>query len=113
MNVLGLDLWTASIVKAAVTIEFEAKKAVEEETKAVAETMRAHAPVLTGALRDSISYEIRTEGTRAIGEAGPTVPYGAFVEFGTSYSSPQPYAEPAALEHEGSFVERIADAGEF
>jgi HK97 gp10 family phage protein len=53
----------------------------------VANEMRANAPVLTGALRSSIQPD--GEGV-VVG-----VPYGSFVEYGTSNTAPQPFAGPA------------------
>lgn len=50
------------------------------------------APVDTGALRNSISTTVG--GLTAT--VGPTVSYGAYVEFGTSRMRPEPYMNPAA-----------------
>jgi HK97 gp10 family phage protein len=59
----------------------------DEWSNKVADEMRRNAPVLTGALRDSI--EVTDDGV-VVG-----VPYGPFVEYGTADTSPQPYAGPA------------------
>lgn len=69
---------------------------------------QASAPVDTGALRSSISADVR--GTEA--EIGPTVHYGGYVELGTSKMSAQPYLYPAADTHEKAFTDAISDVGD-
>jgi HK97 gp10 family phage protein len=64
------------------------------------------APVDTGNLRSSISSTV--SGLTA--EIGPTANYGAFVEYGTARSGPQPYLRPAYDRHLPTFeraIERI------
>lgn len=58
-----------------------------EWSNKVADEMRVNAPVDTGALRASI--QPTSDGV----EVG--VRYGAFVEYGTSDTAPQPFASPA------------------
>lgn len=58
-----------------------------EWSRKVADEMRSFAPVATGALRASI--QATDDGV----EVG--VDYGAFVEYGTSDTAPQPFAGPA------------------
>lgn len=65
------------------------------------------APVDTGNLRNSISYETHQIGAGTYGLVGPTADYGAFVEFGTSRMGPQPYMGPATDRHENTFVEAM------
>lgn len=62
------------------------------DTKADAQAL---APVDTGALRSSITYKTQEVGSRIVGEVGPTVDYGVYVEMGTSRMGPQPYMRPA------------------
>ena len=57
------------------------------------------APVDTGFLKGSITYETRILSTSVVGEVGPSAEYGAFVEYGTSRSGPQPYMGPAFARH--------------
>lgn len=64
-----------------------------EWSSKVADEMRPHAPVDTGRLRASIQPS--SEGVRV------GVPYAGFVEYGTSDTAPQPFAQPA--------VNRLAD----
>ena len=56
---------------------------------------QAFAPVDTGNLRSSITYETREAATSVVGEVGPTASYGAYVEFGTSRMAPHAYMGPA------------------
>jgi len=58
----------------------------------VEQAAKARAPVLTGALRDSIHTETDSEGARV----GTSIPYAAPVEFGTSDTPAQPFLRPAA-----------------
>jgi hypothetical protein len=58
-----------------------------EWTGKLAEEMRRNAPIRTGALRNSIRP---TSDGVVVG-----VPYGAYVEYGTGDTAPQPYAVPA------------------
>lgn len=51
------------------------------------------APVDTGMLRSSIGYDLLSGGLTAV--VGPTVSYGAFVEFGTRRQAPAAYMGPA------------------
>ena len=60
---------------------------------------RTLAPVDTGNLRGSISWEIRKRGNQLVGVVGTNVPYAIYVEKGTRYMRPQPFlvdALPAA-----------------
>lgn len=62
------------------------------------------APVDTGNLRNSITYETRAGGRGIVGEVGPTADYGVYVEFGTSRMGPQPYMGPATDRGEQAFL---------
>lgn len=59
----------------------------DEWNPKTADEIRNRAPVLTGALKASIH---ETETGVDIG-----VPYGAYVEYGTSDTAPQPFVTPA------------------
>lgn len=65
----------------------------DEWSKKVADEMRSNAPVDTGRLRASIQPS--SEGVRV------GVDYAGFVEYGTSDTAPQPFAQPS--------VNRLAD----
>jgi HK97 gp10 family phage protein len=77
------------------------------ETQNLARTV---APVDTGALRASISVDTPTfDGASVSIEVGPEVNYGAFVEFGTSRASAQPYMIPAADQVTPRLEKALAD----
>ncbi len=68
--------------------------------KAAADIKRdaqALAPVDTGNLRASITYETRELASAVTAEVGPTATYGLYVEEGTSTQAPQPYLQPALM----------------
>lgn len=55
---------------------------------------KAIVPVRTGALRNSISVAYGTDDGWWF-QAGPTLEYGPYIEWGTSRMAPQPYMGPA------------------
>ena len=79
--------------------------------KVCADTKRdaqAFAPVDTGALRSSISYETGADQGSVWGEVGPTVSYAPYVEYGTSRMAPYAYMGPAFDRHAGAFVDAMS-----
>lgn len=56
---------------------------------------QAFAPVDTGNLRASISYETHITADAVTAEIGPTAEYGIYVEYGTEHMAPQAYLGPA------------------
>ncbi len=70
---------------------------------------QAKPPVKTGALKASIGVDITDGGFAA--EIGPTVHYGAYVEFGTRRMAPQPYMGPAFDAVAPGFEEAITQIG--
>jgi HK97 gp10 family phage protein len=90
-------------------------KAVGVEVKAGGEAVRDRAkdlaPKRTGKLRRSIKSTVtRARDTETSTEVGPTVPYGTFVEHGTSKRAAHPFLGPAADQLAGGIAEKIADA---
>lgn len=71
-----------------------AADAVKHTAHASADEARALAPVLTGALRDSIEVVKISETEYAF---GATVEYAPWVEFGTSHEAPQSFVTPAGM----------------
>ena len=76
----------------------------------VERTMKALAPVDTGALRASISHQQTSGGQTLSTEIGPTVEYARYLEEGTSRMAPQPYMRPAIDAHEGAYIAALAEA---
>ena len=89
-------------------VQTRVEQAVAKTALAVVADAQAAAPVDTGALRGSISADIR--GAEAV--VGPTVHYGGYVELGTSKMRAQPYLFPAADKHTPAFVDAVADVGD-
>lgn len=72
------------------------------------------APVDTGFLEGSITYETFIDGMGVTGEIGPTAKYGEFVELGTEKMAPQAYMGPAFDRHSYELDEAMAQiAGGF
>lgn len=72
----------------------------------VCESAKSMCPVDTGALRSSIS--VHTEENSA--EISADTDYAAYVEFGTSKMTPQPYLVPALIGSSQAAAASMADA---
>ena len=70
----------------------------------MAEKASNDAPVDTGALSESIKYEMVDEYTARIHDG---VPYGIFQELGTSKMAAQPFFIPAIMSYIDSFIGAI------
>jgi HK97 gp10 family phage protein len=102
---LARDLRAAAGRSGRLAQQVVAKTAADIERDA-----KTAAPVDTGALRNSISHDLRDGGLTA--EIGPTVHYAPFLEYGTSRMAPRPYLGPAAARHTPLFekaIEALAD----
>ena len=88
---LGVDLTTGSG-----RMKPQARAAVHKTARDIEADAKHMAPVRTGNLRNSITTEATDVASLVEAVVGPTAEYGAFVEFGTSRQSPQPYLGPAA-----------------
>jgi len=91
------------------------KRAGDAVVKAVADTKRDAqilAPVDTGALRSSITGTTTRTIDGAVGEVGPTVEYGIYVELGTSTQPGQPFLGPAFDRNETPFRLALIGIGE-
>lgn len=80
-----------------------ARAAVQKTCADTKRDAQAFAPVDTGNLRNSITYETHETRDGAWGEVGPTANYGAFVEYGTSRNAPAAFMGPAFDRHAGEF----------
>ena len=56
---------------------------------------RTLAPVDTGNLRGSITYEVAKKGRNLVGFVGTNVPYAIFVHEGTRHIAPRPFLRDA------------------
>jgi HK97 gp10 family phage protein len=82
-RVLGLDRFQKGLQGAAKATPVEMRAAMAEATLAVESTARSLAPRDTGRLQGSISSRITGSSTSLVGEIGPSVRYGLYVERGT------------------------------
>ena len=103
MQVLTPEQWAAELAVATATIDARAAIHVHSVADDVARSAQAAAPVLTGALRDSI--EVDREGLAA--EVGSSLDYAVFVEYGTWKDAPQPFLGPALDQEEPELLLRL------
>ncbi len=88
-----LDSLAADLTRAGLTAGVKVAAVVAKAAHDVEALGKAFAPVDTGALRGSITTTIGALGLSA--EIGPSVDYGAYVEYGTSRQAPAAYMGPA------------------
>lgn len=98
----GMAQCLARFARAEVLAEVAAQAGAKTAAQEIAETARSLVPVDTGTLHDSI----------AVNDAGVGIgaPYAAFVEFGTSRNSAQPYVRPAMDEVKETGPAQAAEA---
>jgi HK97 gp10 family phage protein len=92
------------MVGAGVQSDLNLEHATDKVAEKIAVEQRNTAPVLTGALRDSISIE---HVGKAEVRVGPTVPYARFVEDGTANMAPQPFIRPAAAKFKDEYAHEV------
>jgi len=94
---------------------------VQASVNVIQQSAQIYCPVDTGALRDSITTEVKESGSTVVGNVGPHVDYADYVEYGTGrlgdpaapYAhvetwpgmKPQPYMRPALDENKGSILD--------
>jgi HK97 gp10 family phage protein len=109
-TVRGLDELGKQLGENSVTAIKRTLRRVEKECgKIWIEAMQERAPVDTGNLEESITYQ--TEST----EAGMTLYvgpdkggyYGTFQEFGTRFQSAQPFVRPAFEDTQGEVIDKF------
>ena len=104
-----LNRLTADLLKSESTAKKMASLAIRKTALDCQASAQRRAPVDTGALRNSIGTEFGDSGMSAL--IGPTVNYGAYVEFGTSRMSAQPYMSPAMDEVTPGFISALEQIG--
>ena len=90
-------------------IESASNEAIARALEAVGLQAEGYAkmlcPVDTGNLRNSITHEVDS-GEHAV-QVGTNVEYAAYVEYGTSKTTAQPYLEPAITNNADQYEEMI------
>lgn len=71
------------------------RRVIQAGAMAIKRDAQIGAPVDTGNLRNSISYDTQTLANSVRAEIGPTAEYAPYVEEGTSKMEPQPFLGPA------------------
>jgi hypothetical protein len=105
VTVDGMAVLTKRLAALPGAIEDASLRAVQGETVAVAQDLRASAPVKTGHLKDSVQSEIdapELEGTAAV-----TADYAKYVVNGTSDTPANDFITPVALRSEARFRRRV------
>lgn len=111
--VQGLNELTVSLAGASATVKAGAGERVEKVLDNIVSTAQSIVPVRSGELKDSISRSEVSKGFGSVtGEAGPTVPYGTFVEWGTYKDAPQAFMGPALDRHSHELEEDLGELGE-
>lgn len=88
--------FSADLASASITVGIRAGQAMGKALTDIQAGAQNRAPVDTGALKSSITNEVRRTGATITGEVGPNVSYGAYVERGAGIGhDPQPYLRPA------------------
>lgn len=83
-------------------------RAVEDTARDIERVASQLAPVDTGALQTSIEvFGVMGSGERTI-EAGQSLDYAAYVEYGTARQAAQPFMTPAAEQNRTLFQQRTA-----
>lgn len=72
-----------------------ARAAIQKTAADIKREAQAFAPIDTGNLRSSITYETKSLASSVEAEIGPTASYGHYVEYGTSRMAPHAYLGPA------------------
>lgn len=75
----------------------DSRRALESVARQVADRARSSAPRRSGALAESIGYEVDRDGAELVARVSWSRDafYGLFVELGTSRMSAQPFLRPA------------------
>lgn len=88
VNTAQVDAFAVRLATAGQRMQIEEELWQQRWGSELVSQMRSRAPRQTGALADSIHQD--ASGNVVVG-----VPYGGFVEYGTSDTAPQPFMRPA------------------
>lgn len=106
IDVSEVNRLAVELTQAGGSVGARVSQIVRKAALGVEATAKQFAPVDTGALRASIGVDLVGDGRfgQVAAEIGPTVDYGAHVEFGTSRQAPAAYMGPALDRHTPGFV---------
>src|SRR5690349_7525524 len=83
LQILGLDKLLAGFRRATSILPKETRTTMERSLLRIESGARSRAPRRTGRLAGSITHRISGGGANLVGEVGPSVQYGLYVETGT------------------------------
>lgn len=112
-QITSAQQFAAELLNEAARAKSEVAKIVRAAAFELQGLARVFSPIDTGALRASISVghpsgrSLQANDLEA--QIGPTVEYGAFVEFGTSRQGGRPYMTPAAEAVIPAFERRLLE----
>lgn len=109
IQVTGLNEIAIELKSESVEAIVRARAAIQTTSKKVKDTAKTFVPVDSGELRDSITYETRLLASSAVGEIGPTVLHGMFMEWGTYKDPPQAFMGPALDRHSHELERALLD----
>lgn len=95
VDVSELDAIVADLGEAAATIPGAIRRVLQKGAADVKADAQRFAPVDTGALRSSITYETHQLADGARAEIGPSVEYAPYLEYGTVHMAPHAFMGPA------------------
>jgi len=101
VEVKGVDRLLQVLDQCILCFDHKATDAMLELADELEGLMKVYAPVLTGALRDSIEALRRGDLHVAIS----MLYYGFFQEYGTQFMGPQPFVQPALDQLQGRVVD--------
>ncbi len=104
---MGIDItYDGGLSEVSARLSESIETIIAAGAQCVCDNAKAACPVDTGTLRESIGAEC--DGRRA--EIYADTDYAAYVEFGTSKMSPQPYLIPSLIDSEAAVLEAMAQA---
>ena len=106
----GADALRVSLEGASRQAARRAGQVVRKTATDIQADARRFAPVDTGALRGSISSDVRHARGGIEAEIGPTVHYGRWVEQGTSRMAPRAFMGPALDRNSPGYVSALSQA---
>lgn len=104
----GMVLDTTVLDRITRELKPKARAIVNKYGLAVTASSAKNAPVLTGALRDSITSESRMTGDMTF-TVSDGVEYGVYQEFGTSKMGAWPFMRPAIEEWHNKFLSAFSE----
>lgn len=103
---ISIEIVKDNTDKVLAEVESNTKDVLAAIGKVIADEAKEIVPVDTGALRDSITYDVENDSVRV----GSPLEYSIYVELGTSKMAPQPYIRPA-FENNKEMIEATVKKG--